>query len=161
MAFVAATVASAILVLKTWSAAFHLGPREVSTAVGREARDKRASTVDFAELARFSWTDMLTFGPYTSREDMCRAVSLTGLRCWWIVPAGLDESYYFLVFREGSRIVHYEHHARRNGDLSGAGHPRPLRHCDAVFRVLRIDMNDRGKPWIDLQHQGRAGAPNR
>jgi hypothetical protein len=127
---------------------------EVSTAVGREVREKRASTVNFSQLTGFSWTEMFIFGPYEDRKDMCLALGLSGVRCRWIVPSSIGEGECFLVFRDHSEVVHYEYHARRNGDFYRP--PRPVQRDNSTFSVSQDNQFSSGYLWYFLKHEPRS-----
>jgi hypothetical protein len=124
---------------------------DVSTSLQREIREKKLEAINLAELTNFSWTEMFAFGPYRDRDDICPILGLSGFRCWWVVPAMVDEGHYFLAFRDGSEIAHYEHHRRRNGDFYGSGQPQPVRREDAQFVVVKGPPLTSGDPSLPLR----------
>jgi len=149
---IAGTAVSAFLIaIIAWFS--YPSPGEVSTAIGHEVREKRASAVNLADLTKFSWDEMLSFGSYQRREKICPALGLFGFRCWWVVPSMVDENYYFVVFRNKSSIVHYEHHRRLNGDFYHSGQPQPLPNNDAAFLVTQSDTTAAGEPWFSLKYK--------
>jgi hypothetical protein len=141
-----------LLLAAVWWLFSYPFPGEVSTAIGREVRSARTGTIDLGKVAPFAWTEMLSFGPYQFREDICPVLDLTGFECWWTVPDIVDERYYFVVFRERQRITHCEHHARINGDFYDSGLPRPLLRRDAIFTFSQKGVTTRGDPWFTLKH---------
>jgi hypothetical protein len=111
-------------------------PGGVSRAIAEKIRAGTA-TVDIATLTPFMWDEMFLFGPYQTRERICARLRLDGIRCWWIVPAAIDEGHYFFAFRSGGDIVHHEHHPRSNGDFSRSRVPQPIIRAQAMFTVRK------------------------
>lgn len=101
---------------------------EVSWALKRELRDKRATQVELAKLTKFEWDELYLFGPYFPSSDVCKSLELSALECKSaITVASTDDGEMLLVFRLKKKIVHTEIHLRGYGDFVPALSEKSLR----------------------------------
>lgn len=80
-------------------------------------------------------------------------MQLSWLSCQMTLPSSIDEHEYFLVFRHKSKVVHTEHHWRRNGDFSGNQRPQPILRSSATFRIKLVSNRaPPGQEWFQLEY---------
>jgi hypothetical protein len=128
-------------------------PGTFSTELGTVVRSGRATEVDLAKFLPVEWDELYAFGPYSIRESNCQSLKLGWLSCQMTLPSSIYEHEYFLVFRQKSKIVHTEHHWRRNGDFTGNQRPQPVLRSSATFRIkLESNRAPAGQEWFRLEH---------
>lgn len=89
---------------------------EVGWAIKQEIRNRQQTTVTLAKLTRFSWDELIVFGPYTPNDEICRRLQLDDLACKVAdLPEPLDDGLSLLVFRRNGKIVHREIHLGYHG----------------------------------------------
>jgi hypothetical protein len=138
-------------VLTTFMAAsLLLGACSTSTPVSDAVRTRATSggPVVLSEVTAFPWEAVHVFGPYASRESVCKALDALWADCKEHVPhAGVPEGAYLTAFSDGSRVVHHEFHPRRNGEYCLDSCQWVLQKNEAVFTVVASpatgDGNDR------------------
>lgn len=147
-------VASLLLV----GGCFFSSAGEFSVALGKKLQAERQPVIDLAKVTSFNWEELFIFGPYSSREENCKVLQLTGLECRLTVPASVDEGEYFLVFMERQKLVHSEHHHRSNGDFYSqeSQRPQPVKRQSAQFNVVPTSSGaPYGVPWFRLEYAGQ------
>lgn len=120
-----ALVTLAVVIATVWFTLPSAGP--VSQRLGEAARVKQA-VVDISQLTEFGWTEMLVFPSYYGREATCRVLKLQEPLCSELVDPRKSDIAQMLAFRDGTRVVHVEHHTLSNGSiiLPGGRTDRPL-----------------------------------
>lgn len=130
----------------------------VTQALGAELENARIKTVDFSKLAAFPYTEMQVFEPFTNRNDICRAVDLTGWDCLRKVPFQVEEGHYFLVFRQQTEVVHREFMSVSHGRFVAVNNGFRVTDMMSKFNVVRnwSSKDKDGNPQVFLAPQ-RAG----
>lgn len=150
----AIAIASVLAIPVAYSTAEPAG--EFSKALGKLVRSEKVHEVDLANVLPLDWSELFTFGPYSTRESNCQALQLGWLKCRMTLPAEVNEGEFVLVFRSNSKVVHVEHHRRWNGDFSSRASPRPqpILRSAAKFSVSLVSNRaPQGEQWYQLEHQ--------
>lgn len=129
---------------------------EFSTTLGKLVRSENVHEVDLANVLPLDWSELFTFGPYSTRESNCQALPLGWLKCRMTLPAEVNEGEFVLVLRSNSKVVHVEHHRRWDGDFSSQTSPRPqpILRSAAKFSVSLVSNRaPEGEQWYQLEHQ--------
>jgi hypothetical protein len=129
-----------------------------SAAIGRLARAGDAGALRLADAAPFAWDQVVLFAPYAPRAAVCASLRIAPASCEDAIPfESTSDADMSLAFLEQGRLVRYERHARRNGDLAAAPLGRPIAREEAVFRIVVDESGVDGRKWIRLPlRPGRA-----
>jgi hypothetical protein len=107
----------------------------VSDAV--RARAKAGGQFALAEVTAFRWDTVHIFGPYSSQERVCQALTVVWPDCKKHVPRdGVPEGAFLTVFALGNQTLHHELHPRRNGEYCPDSCAIVLNAKEAVFAVV-------------------------
>ena len=98
--------------LAPWLAPHPVG--DVSKMLGRSLREYPRECLSLSEFTRFEWTEVLVFPDYSNRKDICNQLRIRGWDCWWLAPDRVREGERFLVFVDGTKVMHAEFHTTRN-----------------------------------------------
>lgn len=109
----------------------------VTQALSAELENVRVKSVDFSKLAGFPFTEMQVFEPFTNRNDICRAVDLTGWDCLRKVPFQVEDGHYFLVFRQQTEVVHHEFMSVSHGRFVAVNNGFRTTDAMSKFMVVR------------------------
>lgn len=91
---------------------------EVGWAIKREVRNQQKTEISLATLTRFNWDELIIFGSYTPRNEICRRLQLEEPACASAnLPEPLDDGLSLLVFRLNGKIVHREIHLGYHGEF--------------------------------------------
>src|SRR5262249_32898641 len=120
----------------------------VSERVGAAVR--QGGVVDLARLTDFPWEQAFVFSPFTTREQICQALSAQWADCRAAVPRVLEEGSYLLVFASHGKVVHQELHARANGDFCSTSCVIELTAAAAAFKAVADGKLPDGTPHYAL-----------
>ena len=112
----------------------------VAIALAAVLDDPTSRTVDYkalGEKAEVPFTEMLVFEPFTPRDEICRAVDLTGFDCVAQVPYQVASDFYFVVFRQQTTVVHREYQALSHGRFAALRNGFRLADSASEFKVVR------------------------
>jgi len=125
---------------------------EVGWALKKEIRDRQQTTVTLAKLTRFPWDELIVFGSYTPRHEICRRLQLDEAACKAAdLPEPLDDGLNLLVFRLNGKIVHHEIQLGYHGEFRVE--ERSFTPRDALFVVEPGTTLSNGKRQLILLWQ--------
>jgi hypothetical protein len=123
----------------------------VSKSIGHIVRDQGAQEIRLTAATPFQWDKVYFFHPYTPRSTICEALNVQVKYCERIVhQESKDDGVMSLAFLSGARVVHYELHARWNGDFTPVRANQPISSEAAVFQVVRSGKAADGSAWLKL-----------
>jgi hypothetical protein len=96
----------------------YLSSGEVGWAIKQEVRNRQKTEISLAILTRFGWDELVVFGSYTPRDEICRRLELDEPACTAAnLPEPLNDGLSLLVFRQKGKIVHREIHLGYHGEF--------------------------------------------
>jgi hypothetical protein len=96
----------------------YLNSGEVGWAIKHEVRNRQKAEISLAMLTRFRWDELVVFGSYTPRDEICRRLQLDEPACTAAnLPEPLNDGLSLLVFRRNGKIVHREIHLGYHGEF--------------------------------------------
>ncbi|MGN6829970.1 hypothetical protein [Paucibacter sp. M5-1] len=123
----------------------------VSKSIGRIVREQNAQELRLTAATPFQWDKVYFFHPYTPRSTICESLSVQVKYCERIVPKeSKDDGVMSLAFLSGARVVHYELHARWNGDFTPVPANQAISSEAAVFQVVPSGTAVDGSAWLTL-----------
>lgn len=139
----------AILLALGTSACSNAG--SVSKSIGRIVRDQSAQEIRLRDATSFQWDKVYLFNPYTPSSAICETLKVQAKYCGRIVhEESTDDGVMSLAFLSGGRVVHYELHARRNGDFTPVPTNQPISAESAVFQVVPSGKATDNSTWLKL-----------
>jgi hypothetical protein len=124
----------------------------VGWAIKQEIRDNNKTEISLAKLTRFSWDEVIVFGAYTPRDEVCRRLQLDEPQCQAAdLPDPSDDGLNLLVFRQNGRIVHHEIHFAYHGEFRVE--EKSLSPQDARFVVEPQGALSNGERQLILRRQ--------
>jgi hypothetical protein len=128
---------------------FTTGP--VSKRIGNEVRSKGVTRIAISELTKFDWDELLLFGPYMPKTEICDALRVPRSDCETVISAeSADDADMTLGFRLKGKLVHYELHARWHGDFIPFPATQPIARNKALFNVIADGQATDGSVWYKL-----------
>jgi len=120
---------------------------ELSNAITKQAEAGAGTVIDFVALTDFQWERLYIFDPYTTVDEIHRAL---GFRWNAAASTGIDklDGIALLVFVEGDEVVRYVEHPRNRGDFVPLARPEPWSTTDK-FVIVQVD--DLGQPWLEVR----------
>jgi len=96
-----------------------------------------ASQVDMRRVANFAWDDMFVFGPYTSKDQICRTLKHSGSQCSYEGIRDVNELESLMVFLHGASETRIESLSRSVADFDDSCLKKNLKRDAAVLSVER------------------------
>lgn len=98
-----------------------------------------ARQVDMANAADFQWDEMLVFGPYYPKNEICGKLKTPASQCSAAGISDVDESEFLLVFMRSGAICGAARVPRAiaNFDETERCMAKPIRRSAAIFTVQR------------------------
>lgn len=124
----------------------------VGWEIKKQLRDRGLQTIDLSEVAPFGWSELFLFNPYSSRDSVCKRLSIGPSQCTSVLTSeSVDEGFVLLVFRNSDVVVHSELHFRFHGDFAPVPTSQPIARAAASFRAVAERQSSGSEPWLKLQ----------
>ena len=115
-----------------------VGPKKrpgVSEQLSNIAQARRDTVIDLGEVARFEWTDVYIFPPYTSEAMAEKRMGVAWRGPWGAIK--IRDTLSLLVFVDSLRITGVVEHPRTMGDFVTISDVQRFRRSDARFALVR------------------------
>lgn len=130
-------------------------PANVNQSIRKLTRGENVTAFHLNEVTRFAWDEVILFGPYVPRSQVCAKLGIPTKDCErFVTMESTDDSDMTLAFVMQGCLVAYAKHRRIDGDFLPLPPAYRIAVEDASFRVVRATAVDGGAVVRLVQQRG-------